>query len=97
MSAFYGQVGRDIHHSNRGKSGPFALYSTRKSLEDDAIETEHDRRWRRLVAERKKRVEVALADGRITDEQAARLIELADTVSGFEAVFSAYTRKGDMR
>lgn len=85
-----GYYARDIHHSNRGKNGPIAVdYAARRKAEQDALTEDGERRWNRLVAERRAKVDRMLADGDLTEGEAETLRGYADGV-GFDAILAPY-------
>ena len=85
-----GFYARDIRHSSRGKDSPLAVdYATRRKAEHDALTEDGKRRWNRLVAERRARVDRMLADGDLTEVEAETLRGYTDGM-GFEAILSSY-------
>lgn len=95
-----GFYARDIHHSSRGKNGPFAMdYATRRIAEEQAIVDEFARKQTRLAAERRAKVDKLLADGDITEGEADTLRGYVDG-AGFDGIIWPYEvrarkRKGE--
>lgn len=95
-----GYYARDIHHSSRGKNGPIAVdYAARRKAEQDALTEEGARAWRRLVAERRARIDRMLREDDLTVGEAETLRGYVDGV-GFDSIIWPYEvrarkRKGE--
>lgn len=91
MSWFYFQ--RDLHHSSRGKNGPFAMdYESRRIAEEQAIADERERVSNRLAAERLAKVNRMRKAGDLTEYEAETLRD-AVYAAGFDRLIAPYARR----
>ncbi len=86
----------DILHAQSGRRNPghYIGLSDRECAELDAIADEHDRKMRRLVMERRHRVDRYVDEGIIPEDERQHMYELAeeDGFYGFDATMGAYAR-----
>lgn len=66
-------------------------YAERRAAEQDAMDEEHARMWRRVYAERRARINRYLAAGTITEEDAEKLRGMVED-SAFDAIMGGYVR-----